>query len=251
MVIISEKSVERMLNDVAPKVEKLTGWDPVLSSLNVKIVPRKKYVKYCIDPLFNGMGIDTVPKTKDGKTGLFIVKNILPFIVMGQYEPITQTLIVMGDNFVYSANESGLTAILGHELVHRCQYINNPEFADVYCSLSRRMHGKNAYDIDGDEDPRAKKYVQSLMTLLEGDASFVQEQLKKIYYQNAENKTSGLTKLFGVLFAFVCIAGGSMDKFKQYSKGKNIVENYYKRKGRQAVNDLYNLDENGLHGVFG
>ncbi|HLC56834.1 MAG TPA: hypothetical protein VJJ23_06360 [Candidatus Nanoarchaeia archaeon] len=42
MVVISERSVRRIIEDVAPKVERLTGWNPHLNDLEVRIIKSAK-----------------------------------------------------------------------------------------------------------------------------------------------------------------------------------------------------------------
>lgn len=181
------------------------------------------------------------------------IKLFLPYLVLGQYDPLMGRMLVIPDNLRFGTNASGLTIILGHELVHRCQFINNPRFARLYSHLVKKVTGSNAFDEDSLEDKNMKPYLQAYMTLVEGDASFVEQQLNKMFYQDAKNKTSGFSNFLGLLLALTSIGNGDkgfLDKLKQYAKGKKIVKSIYEFNGREGVNSLYNLNELELRRVF-
>jgi hypothetical protein len=254
MVIVSEKSVKRMIEDVAPKVERLTGWDTNLDDLEVRIIGRDQYWEHGILSKYNHLGINTEAKTAKGKKSTETMKALMPFLVLGQYEPLSGRMFVIPDNLRFGTNESGLTATIGHELVHRCQFVNNPRFANLYSQLVRRSTGDNAFDEDPSGDKRVKPYLQAYMTLVEGDATFTEEQLKKMFYQDAKNKTSHMSNFLGLVLALSSIGNGDkgfMQKLKQYEQGKKKVRAVYERGGRGEVNALYNLEELGLRRVFG
>jgi hypothetical protein len=253
MVIVSEKSVRKMIEDVAPKVTRLTGWNPRLDDLEVRIISRDQYWEEGIMAKYPQLGIDTETKTEKGKKAVQSMKATMPYLVLGQYEPMTGRMLVIPDNLRLGTNESGLTVVLGHELVHRCQFINNPRFTRLYSTLVKKSTGNNAFDEDELEDKRVEPYLQAYMTLVEGDASFVGDQLKKMFYQDAKNKSSMLSNVLGLAILLASLGSGDkgfIQKLKQYGVGKKKVKSIYEREGRPGVNALYDLDELGLRRVL-
>lgn len=268
MVVISEKSIERMMEEVAPKVKRLTTWDPHLEDLKVRIIRRDQYFESVFRQTYDHLGIDMEAKTAQGKKSVIAAKMILPYIILAQYEAFSGTMYILPDNLRFGTNESGVSTLLGHELVHRCQFANNPNIKEMYASLVRRVTGTNVFDEDKAEDKNAKKYLQSFMTLIEGDASFVQDQLKKMFYQDANNKTSRISSLVALALLVSSIGNGEnsfLQKMKQYSRGKKIVERLYHSNfpnnnffidnltlptGRTRVNALYQSDEKELYELF-
>ena len=254
MVVISERSVRRIIEDVAPKVERLTGWNPHLNDLEVRIIKRDQYFQEGMVPTYAKLGIDTEAKTADGMKTVKMLKIVSSYLMLGQYIPITGTLLIIPDNIRFGTNESGLALTLGHELVHRCQFINNPKFAQIYNQLVKRSSGTNAFDEDGFEDKGVMDYLQSYMTLVEGDASFVQGQLKNMFYQDAKNKTSGISNFIGLLLMLASSKNGKEDvfgkKLDQYSKGRRNVRRVYQNGGRESVNALYKLNDFELTDAF-
>lgn len=116
------------------------------------------------------------------------------------------------------------------------------------------MDGSNAFDENEFGDKSYKSYIQAYMTLLEGDASFVESQLKKTFYADEKTSAEGLSGLLGL---GLLIAGmgnkevGVLRKLRQYTRGKKIVEDMYRRGGRSRVNKLYDEDEEELLLSFG
>lgn len=254
MVVVSERSLEKIISDVAPKVEQLTGWNAHLDSLNLKIIRRSQLWEHSAKVKYDLLGIDAEAKTEKGKKALQATKLIMPYLILAEYEPLSGTMLVVPDNLRFGTNESGISLTIGHELTHRCQFTNNPQFGKMYVSMVRRMFGANAYDDDPSEDKGTAKYLQSYMTLVEGDASFVQSQLKGMYYQDAKNKTSGVSNLIGLVLLLASLGdnnSGFIQKLRQYSKGKNIVRRVYEAGGREKVNAIYSLNERMLHRVIG
>ncbi|MBI4148265.1 hypothetical protein HY490_03155 [Candidatus Woesearchaeota archaeon] len=254
MVVVSERSIERLLIDVAPKVERLTGWKTHLDALTVKLVRRDQVWEHGIKPKYNILGIDTEAKTEKGKKDLGMIKVLMPYVLGGLYEPLTGTMLIVPDNVRFGTNESGLTVTLGHELVHRCQFTNHPRWAEMYPTLVRKITGSSAFDDDEHEDKSYMKYLQAYMTLAEGDASHVETQLKKMFYQDAKNKTAHVSNFIGLLLFLHSLGNaedGFIKKLKQYEQGERIVGRVYETEGRKGVNELYNLDAGGLYQKFG
>ena len=112
MVIISERYVQRLIEDVAPKVERLTGWDTHLDDLTVRIVRRDQVWDQGIKPKYDILGIDVEPTTEEGKKALGWLKFVMPYLMLAQYDPMTNTLMIIPDNVRFGTNESGLAIIL-------------------------------------------------------------------------------------------------------------------------------------------
>jgi hypothetical protein len=252
MSIISEYTVERIIQDVAPKVQALTGWDPHLEDLKIQLIRRDQLWEYSTLPRYKALNIDTVPRTSEGKASMKISQKIMPYLALAMYEPLTGTILIMPENFGAGTTDSGLAITIGHELVHRGQWTNNPDYSKKYPTIIRKSVGSNAFDTDADEDPSYEKFAQAYMSLAEGDATFVQEQLKKLYYPDAKSKSGSLVGLLTILLMHS--AGGStnglLKKMKQYIEGKKIVQATYKLRGREGVNALYSLDMKGLQEKF-
>lgn len=254
MVVVSERLIERLIEDVAPKVERLTGWDTRLDDLSVKLVKRDQIWEHGMKPKYDFLGIDTEAKTEKGKKALEMIRVLMPYVMLGQYEPLTGTMLIVPDNVRFGTNESGLAVTLGHELVHRCQFTNNPRFAEMYPAMVKRITGSRVFDEDEHEDKGIKKYLQAYMTLTEGDASHVEAQLKKMFYQDAKNKTSHFSNFVGLVLFLHSLGNGEagfIQKLKQYEQGKKIVGRVYETEGRNGVNRLYDLDARGLYQKFG
>ncbi|MEI7718254.1 MAG: hypothetical protein WCI72_00170 [archaeon] len=264
MVVISERSVKRIIEDVASKVERLTGWDPQLDTLSVKLVDRDQLWEHATKPRYERLGIDTGADTPAGKKARLITKHVMSYFILGQYEMTTDTLLIIPANLGFGTNESGLATILGHELTHRCQFKCNPKFARLYPSLVKKVTGSKAFEEDPQEDESYMKYLQAYMTLVEGDATHVQDQLKKMFFQDAESKSASASEFLGLIPILYNMrdtgavdsasrggCGGLGQKMKQYSEGKKIVGRIYEREGREAVNQLYNLSIKQLLSRFG
>jgi hypothetical protein len=264
MVIVSEKSIEKMIYDVAPKIEELSGWKPQLDGLNVKLIPRELFWEEAIKPKYASLGINTDPRTKEGEISLKMLKHMMPLLVLGVYEPSNRTLFVLPDNMSFGTNESGVVLTVGHELFHGCQFDNNPYFKEELDRLTVQVTGRDAFDKDDYEttDKRVMKKLTAMMTIVEGDATFVQNQLKGMYYQDAVTRAGDLGNILTYLHAFKMMNlskedieelkgsnegekkeknenEGLMGKMMQYTKGEKLVKATYNRLGRSGVNELY------------
>ena len=175
MVRIDDKALEKMVNEVAPLVEDLTGWDTKLDSLNIKTITRDEYWKYGQKPLHDYLGDDKRCKTwKDTLTSYFVAAS---------YVHPTETILMIGNNKGVFTNESALKVVIGHELVHRCQFVNNPVFEEIYFSLAKKLRDDAGYDEFGAANLR---FFEKYAMLAEGDATFVEDQLLDKHYWNAK-----------------------------------------------------------------
>lgn len=234
-MIVSEKSIEEILLEIVPKVGWLTEWDCSLKDLTIKIVKPGQVFEQAFLPKYKALNVDITPKTLQERFSFWAVKYFFPHIILGVYEPATDSIIVIPDNLSSSTNESGLATVLGHEMTHRFQFFNNPKFMRTYNNLIKRTASLHNKEQDNSED-----MLQYCMTLIEGDASFVENQLRKMHYQNAAI-TPGPFSLSLGLMGGLCFKD-FRKKAAQYIKGQIMVKREYKARGRKGVNALYNLN---------
>ena len=75
-----------------------------------------------------------------------------------------------------------------------------------------------------------------------------------MFYQDAKNKTSGISNFIGLLLMLASSKNGKEDvfgkKLDQYSKGRRNVRRVYQNGGRESVNALYKLNEFELKDNF-
>jgi len=254
MVVISERSVEKLVRDVVPKVAMLTNWSYDLGELKIRIINRSQLWEHGFKPKYDYLGISTETKTDSGKQTLSMYKNIFSFFTAALYEPSCDTLFVVANNARFDTNESGLTVLLGHELVHRGQFTQNPQFTKQYFSLVKKQYGSLAFEEDEHEDKSFGKYLQSLMTIVEGDASFVESQLKKMYYQDASYKCAGIALWVSSAVLLASLANGDsksglLGKLSQYTAGEKIIKRVYEDSGRKLVNCIYKKDFQRIHDI--
>ncbi len=275
-MLISEKSIEGIVLDVAPKVQRLTGWDCGLETLGVRLIRKDQLWDYVIKPAVERKKFDYKPRNALEKLALEAFKAMSSRFPLGLYEPDVGRLYLIPEN-LNELSKSGVSVIVGHELVHRCQHVGNPAFFDTLTELSRELVAEvNKYKAERDRlygtkiremarnilkgpkkfsdsvlkestailESDAGKKIQSLMTLVEGDASFVQHQLNRMFYQNAERlrpSTNAVLLRFSSEFSPVIRL-----KLEQYTLGSGFVKEVYKREGRESVNRLYKLDKESL-----
>jgi len=246
------KSIEKLVEEAGIKIKQLTCWDPHLDSLKLKVIKREELFKEKSKE-YEYAGISTKPHTLKGKFMAQLEKSFYPSIMAAQYLPFNETILVIPQNFAYS-NESGLATILGHEIVHRCQAVNNPKFIETYEYIFKEFIGGSAFDKNNSKiAKKIKKYTQTFMMLVEGDASFVEGQMKKIFYTDAKIIQSQESILIGLLYLLFSLGMGDISIIKkgmQYGKGREIVGNIYEKEGRKGVNDLYNLTLGELYDKF-
>lgn len=252
MITIDSKSIDAMIKDVAPRVHHLTQMDPHIESLRVSAIRRRDYFAEVVLPKFEGMGIDSIPHTELGQLGFKIMKYVTPFSIMAEYDPINHKMFILYENFGWGTNKNGLTTVLGHELVHRCQFLDNPHFLDTYKFLLKKVLGSNVFDLDEDEDKTYMPFIQPFMTLVEGDATFVQGQLKE-WYPGAKYKSTQFMNFLDTVVKLSKGSNGKRDlskKLMQYQRGRRIIRDIYKESGRGAINQLYALDYKQIQDVF-
>lgn len=240
-MIINENLVKKTLEDLVSAVEYFTGWDAHLSDLKIELITREQYWERGMKPMYDILGIDMETKTMVGKINCSLTKKFMPYFPLGQYESLTGKIILIPENFSGLTNENGFATVLGHELVHRCQCVNNPKFIETYYNLIKKAIGTSLFEKNDFKDISYYKYLKAYGTLIEGDASFVQGQLKMIY------RNAAVVRSFMPSFMRLFLYPFLKEKLDQYKNGKKIVAGFYKIGGREEVNKLYGLDVEKLY----
>jgi hypothetical protein len=138
--------------------------------------------------------------------------------VLAAYLPADEKIVVVREN-VDDSNLDGLKVILGHELTHRGQHINHPEF---YLDIERKSRAlitelnqaSGAFDFDGFKE--AINEIQTLMTLMESHAAVVQQKLVEEYYPEAKIESH-----WNLATLFFRVVGAK--KVSQYQDGVPMV----------------------------
>lgn len=181
---ITEALVRRVMTQVEPDVERLTGWSLDVDSLGVRVLPKNRGYEDILLARLLGAGVQV-----DGYEDRNIVEKLVEYIVEGNviaaYEPSSSTVMVVGEN-VDDSNMDGLRLVLAHELVHRGQHLHHPELFERIDSIVR-----NVFRLLASEHVTMKsllsemRKIQSLMTLMESHAYYVQETLHGNVYPGA------------------------------------------------------------------
>jgi len=176
--------VRRLAEEVGPLVRKLTGWRLDLPGLEIRVLPQDRGYEEVVLRRLKGAGLSV---DEDEPRGLFerIVEYVVERSVAAAYEPSTGGLMVIREN-VDESNLDGLRLVVAHELVHRGQHLQHPELFERVDSVVRRTFD---YMSDGGSDLDVilgnATEIQSIMTVLESHAVYVQEVLRETRYPNA------------------------------------------------------------------
>lgn len=174
---IQRGMVWELILEMAPQVERLTGWDLALSSLGVRVLPRSRGYEEILLARLRGAG----PAVRDdGPRDLLerLVEYVVENVVLAAYDPAAQQVCVVREN-VDDSNLDGLRLVLAHELVHRGQHVQHPGLFDrvnriVRAAAESVMRGGSFADA-----MRTMQEVQPIMTLMESHAWHVQELLRE------------------------------------------------------------------------
>ena len=206
---ITTDLIRSLVGEVAPLVEGLTHWSLETAALNVRVLPRDRGYEEIVLRRMGAVGIpvdETAPRNLIER----LVEYAFEHNVAGGYEPSRGELMLVREN-VDDSNLDGLRVVVGHELVHRGQHLMHPELFARVDSVTREAFELMAGGGGGFEAIVEKlKKVQSIMTLLESHAVYVQEKLRQTRFPEAEIETHhGLTAL---LFRF--LAGAKMAQYR-------------------------------------
>jgi coenzyme F420 biosynthesis associated uncharacterized protein len=202
--------------------------------------------------------------------GAFI--GLLARMVLGQYDPFSDQLLVVYPNLGELSDRDGLRWLLFHEVTHVAQFrtapwitdriveattqalsINQPGFArDLVRQLPERLpellrwardalEGKATstplFELLPDEQREAIMSVHALVTLLEGHATHVTELIAKRVLPTHEeiNKRIAARRRRPPLMRFLEALAGIDMKRQQYVIGKGFCETVWERGGAEAL----------------
>ncbi len=240
MEIIDNNSIERLVEKITPEVEKLTLWKVNLGTLKVMVVSPEGMWTYGNKLIYDDLCIETEPKN-DGERIEHDLMRECASQVLGKYVPITETLLVAPENIrkmIADHNERRgkqicenaldhlLMSVVSHELAHRCQFVNNPEFNHGFLSIIKSIYGNSIFKRT--IITQKGMHFAAYNSLIEGDALFVEETLINPVCQHAR-EICGVT---------------------ENDCNKEIIKGIYLTKGRKKVNDLYSLNKKELVGIF-
>ena len=176
--------VRRLAEEVRPLVRKLTGWRLDLPGLEIRVLPQDRGYEEVVLHRLEGAGLSV---DEDEPRGLFekIVEYVVERSVLAAYEPSRGELMVIREN-VDESNLDGLRLVVAHELVHRGQHLRHPELFERVDAVVRSTFD---YISDGGSELQVilekAAEIQSIMTVLESHAVYVQESLRGTLYPDA------------------------------------------------------------------
>jgi len=172
---------------LAPQIKALTGIEPDLGSLDVRLIKREEYWEQAVEPGMRFLGIDTIPRSEKARGTIAMLNRIQSKEICGMYEPRLKQYFFVPENLT-DINEDGLAVVIGHELTHGTQFLATPEFCSVLQEMTKLTIGDYYFERDQAEVPGATACLEEMMTLIEGYAVFYQDALHQLYYMNAEFK---------------------------------------------------------------
>ncbi len=182
-LIIEDILISTLVNEVAPLVSSITGWDLRLATLHSRVLPKDQGYEEIVEAkltalgLTYGLGRDIVTRT---------VECLVENNVQAAYESLTNELMVLREN-VDDSNLDGLKLILGHELTHRGQHMTHPElFEHVNRILEDVIKGMETGQVNLQKLQGYFEEARPLMTLIESHASYVQAILCQRYFPHAQ-----------------------------------------------------------------
>lgn len=173
---IDDDMLRYCLAEVAPLVEKLTGWRNLLDGLEVAVADGTS--SYSMRDSLVAQGID--PGSFNARLLTFFADHLLaPGMGCALYDPGTHT-VVCNRSVMHQVGLDALKVIMGHELVHVGQYKHTPGLkAYVKATL---IDLATRPQVDPDEARAKLRYN----TELEGYARYIEEDfLRKDHYPMA------------------------------------------------------------------
>ena len=214
---IDDDMVRYCLAEVAPIVEKLTGWAGLLDDLNVRVQDGTS--SFALRETLEAQGID--PESIEGRISIWIADNTLaPGMGCALYDPGTHTVVVDKS----SMNQVGLDALkimMGHELVHVGQFKYTPGLREFQRAFMREAPTHPTPEQLAELQVKAGYNVE-----LEGYARYIEtDYLKNRFYPMATlfYHASFLDSAIHAIIAMLAGGGGSEDastvKASQYTDG--------------------------------
>jgi hypothetical protein len=203
---VTEALVRALVREVAPIVERLTGWQLRAEQMAVCVIPKTQaYEEIFLARLQRLSPSGDLSAFSEG-----IVRRLAEYVLEGTalaaYDHTNGTLYVVREN-VDDSNQDGLKVIIGHELVHRGQGLYHPD-------LLRRTEQVAAEVLTAETISGKIEKIQeanAVMTLLEGHATLVQGVLRRLYTKAKIERHWGITALLFRSLGFL--------KARQYTVG--------------------------------
>lgn len=225
---ITEGLIQTVVQDMAPLVERLTGWDLQLPTLQVRVLPKDQGYEEIVLGRMQQAGVPVDPAA--GRNFFErIAEYMIEETVLGAYDPGRQTLLVVREN-VDDSNIDGLRLVVAHELVHRGQHINHPE---VFNQADETVRGVCQLDLESESTRmlalEAMNKIQPLMSMLESHAMYVQNTIQRLYLPRAVIESHFN---LGILLMRILAA----PKLSQYSEALPAIHQASRKGG---VDELY------------
>jgi len=181
---ITEGLIQTVVQDMAPLVERLTGWDLQLPTLQVRVLPKDQGYEEIVLGRMQQAGVPVDPAAQRNFIER-IAEYMIEETVLAAYDPGRQTLLVVREN-VDDSNLDGLRLVVAHELVHRGQHMHHPE---VFTQADETVRGVCQLDLENEsfrlQALEAMNKIQPLMSMLESHAMYVQNTIKRLYLPKA------------------------------------------------------------------
>ncbi len=181
---VTDALLHIVVQDMAPLVERLTGWNLHLGTLRQRVLPKERGYEEILLSRMQAAGVNV---EDDSPRNIMerLAEYMLEETVLAAYEPGSGEILVIREN-VDDSNLDGLRLVVAHELVHRGQHVNHPEiFAQV--DQSTRSVCQMALDSDSARVMALEhlQRIQPAMTMLESHAMYVQNTIKRLYLPKA------------------------------------------------------------------
>lgn len=216
-LLVTKELVSELISEVAPLVTEITHWELDTDSLKIQVVPKERGYEETALRHLQSLGVTV---NEHDPRGIFhrLMEFFIEANVLAAYLPAYQEIVIVREN-VDDSNLDGLKVILGHELTHRGQHINHPDFYLDIEHKSRALitelnQASGGFDFDGFKE--SINEIQALMTLMESHAAVVQQKLVEESYPEAkiESHWNLATLLFSVVGA---------KKVSQYQDGVPMI----------------------------
>lgn len=229
---VTDELVAELVREVAPLVMRITHWELKMDTLKVRVIPKERGYEDIALRHLQSLGVTVNEHDPRG-----ILHRLMEYFieanVLAAYLPANEEITVVREN-VDDSNLDGLKVVLGHELTHRGQHINHPEF---YLDIERKSRAlitelnqaSGAFDFDGFKE--SINEIQALMTLMESHAAVVQQKLVEEYYPEAKIESH-----WNLATLFFSLVGAK--KVSQYQDGVPMV---LAAMQRGTIDSLYHL----------
>lgn len=237
---IDDELVSACLAEVAPIVEKLTGWPNLLDDLKIEVVD--SLAPFMIKDHLAHEGID--PESLEADILEFVTEySMQAGAGTAMYDAHTHTMLVQRQVAEQSSLE-GFKLVCGHELVHVGQHKYTPGLK-AYGRAQQLWSTANPDKVHTEEGRKRMAY----MTQIEGYASYIElEFLNKQYYRMAllSYKDTFCQRMLRALFS---ASSGEVDQNRE-AKASQYVNglDYYIKRQNGSLPARFDLDVASLFG---